>query len=121
MSVDNTGRLFVYGTLMPGEINHHYLQTIDGVWQRATIKGRLYPQGIGLATGYPALVLAGQFDGKEELVPGWLLTSEHLKNHWQVLDEFEGIAYKRVTTLVTTLDNILLEAYVYVLSESNKP
>ena len=112
MQLDNMPRLFVYGTLMPGKINHHYLQAIEGEWARATVKGRLYPEGIGLASGYPALVL----DNHAEEVAGWLLISTQLQNHWPTLDEFEGFAYQRVTTWVTTCDNSLLEAYVYVLS-----
>jgi gamma-glutamylcyclotransferase (GGCT)/AIG2-like uncharacterized protein YtfP len=112
MQHDNMPRLFVYGTLMPGHVNHHYLQTLEGEWQQASVKGLLYPEGIGLAQGYPALVL----DEHADDVPGWVLTSSQLQSHWPILDEFEGFAYRRLTTLIVARDNTVLEAYVYVLS-----
>lgn len=116
MAINTTERLFVYGTLMPGEANHHYLQAIAGAWTRASVKGCLYPEGIGLAKGYPALII----DENAASVPGWLLTSVQLQDHWAILDEFEGFAYRRISTLVKMCDNTLVEAYVYVLAGDEK-
>jgi gamma-glutamylcyclotransferase (GGCT)/AIG2-like uncharacterized protein YtfP len=103
--------LFVYGTLMPERENHHYLASIQGSWQKASVRGKLFPDGVGLAKGYPALIL----NKHEQVVDGWLLSSDELTHHWQRLDEFEGIAYERVNTTVRT-EKENISAYVYVLS-----
>lgn len=107
--------LFVYGTLMPGEANHHYLQSIEGVWEHAFARGHLYPEGTGLAKGYPVLVL----DDTANRVPGWLLVSMSLHEHWPILDDFEGFAYCRVKERIQTGNNRLVEAYVYVLADES--
>lgn len=40
-----THRLFVYGTLLPGEINAGFLEPLRGSWQRGRVQGALSPQG----------------------------------------------------------------------------
>jgi gamma-glutamylcyclotransferase (GGCT)/AIG2-like uncharacterized protein YtfP len=51
-----THRLFVYGTLMPGEINAGLLEPLRGSWQRARVQGALGPQGWSAPQDFPALV-----------------------------------------------------------------
>lgn len=48
-----TDRLFVYGTLMPGEINAGFLEPLRGSWQRGSVQGALSPQGLGRRAGLP--------------------------------------------------------------------
>ena len=105
--------LFMYGTLMPGQSNHHHVKDIPGHWQRASVRGRLYPKGIGLAAGYPVLVP----DESAEPVSGWLLVSDVLDDHWLRLDDFEGVAYTRALLEVMTETGDIIEAFVYVLAE----
>ena len=40
-------RLFVYGTLAPGEVNEHVLATLDGNWVPARVFGTLHAEGLG--------------------------------------------------------------------------
>ena len=69
--------------------------------------------GLGLALGYPALVL----DDMAEPVAGWLLHADGLQQHWPELDAFEGIAYRRIATEVFTGCGDKLTAYLYELAE----
>ena len=50
-----THRLFVYGTLMPGEINAGFLEPLRGSWQRGRVQGALSPQGWSAPQDFPAL------------------------------------------------------------------
>ena len=59
-------------------------------------KGHLKHRGWGAEMGYPGLVL----DEAGEEVKGFVFSSEHLSEHWDALDEFEGEQYKRVLTEV---------------------
>ena len=60
-------RLFVYGTLAPGQPNAHVLGDVPGTWEPARVTGTLLPEGWGAAIGYPGIVL----DSRGETVPGW--------------------------------------------------
>ena len=104
-------RLATYGTLRPGEPNHHYLAMLDGEWTAGTVRGHLTEGGWGSALGYPAIVL----DEAGPLVRVDILTSLDLEGPWPRLDEFEGSAYQRVPTRVTT-DRGIVEAWIYVLA-----
>lgn len=79
-------RLVAYGTLRPGEVNHHLLAGL-GTWQPAWVRGRL-----GTWNGYPVLHPADG-DGAELAV--MLLTSSRLPGVLGDLDAFEGPAYRR--------------------------
>ena len=89
--MDKDRRLFVYGTLAPGEENAHVLAHCRGDWRRASVTGRLVNTGWGVALGFPAL----QIDPEGDAVAGWLLQSDDLLASWSALDEFEGDAYRR--------------------------
>ena len=106
-------RLFVYGTLAPGEPNEHILSGLDGTWEAGHIRGTLYPKGWGAVIGYPGV----QLDPAGEIVPGQLFSSEDLAGYWQVLDDFEGEAYERVRTSVSLENGQQTEAYVYAIRE----
>ena len=81
-----THRLFVYGTLMPGEVNASFLDPLVGSWRRGRVQGALSPQGWGAGQGFPALVPA---NGSTK-VPGFVLEAEGLSDFWRQLDNFEG-------------------------------
>jgi gamma-glutamylcyclotransferase (GGCT)/AIG2-like uncharacterized protein YtfP len=105
-------RLATYGTLSPGQMNHHHLSALEGRWQRGTINGWLTEGGWGSALGFPGLVL----DPTGPTVEVHLFESEELPEHWSRLDEFEGSGYRRVVTQVCTGEGEI-PAYIYVLSE----
>jgi gamma-glutamylcyclotransferase (GGCT)/AIG2-like uncharacterized protein YtfP len=79
-------RFVAYGTLRPGEVNHHLLAGL-GSWQSARVRGRL-----GDWNGYPVLRPA-RADGPALAV--MLLTSSRLPDVLPGLDRFEGPAYRR--------------------------
>ena len=106
-------RLFVYGTLAPGEPNAHIMEPMKGTWLPGKIRGTLYPGGWGAALGYPGIVL----DSEGDVVSGQVFTSSDLPAHWQRLDEFEGAGYVRSKVLVMLNDETQVSAYVYTLSE----
>lgn len=109
-------RLFVYGTLAPGRVNHRILEDIPGHWQPAMIKGKLVDQGWGAELGCPAIVPSDE--GEE--VEGFVFSSEHLSEHWAMLDEFEGAGYKRICAPLTLEGGEKTEAYVYALNNAIK-
>ncbi|HYR29210.1 MAG TPA: hypothetical protein VEU30_12140, partial [Thermoanaerobaculia bacterium] len=45
--------LAVYGTLAPGEPNHHVVSPYGGEWTRGVIEGELLPVGWAAGLGYP--------------------------------------------------------------------
>src|SRR5215207_10740041 len=45
--------LAVYGTLAPGQPNHHVVAPLGGGWKDGLIEGDLLPVGWGAALGYP--------------------------------------------------------------------
>jgi len=85
-------RLFIYGTLAPGRSNHHIMNGMTGVWQKAVAKGHLGSCEWGPYKGYPG------FTPSEHgtWVDGYLFSSPDLPQNWQRLDDFEGEqSYKR--------------------------
>jgi gamma-glutamylcyclotransferase (GGCT)/AIG2-like uncharacterized protein YtfP len=108
-------RLATYGTLSPGQTNHHHLSALKGRWLRGTVKGWLADGGWGSALGFPGLVL----DPLGPIVEVHLFESEELPGHWSRLDEFEGSGYDRVVTQVR-VDDREVAAYIYVLSEEGQ-
>ncbi|MEM1411445.1 MAG: gamma-glutamylcyclotransferase family protein [Pseudomonadota bacterium] len=107
-----TQRLFVYGSLQPGGSNHDVLDGIDGTWEPATVRGRLLEAGWGSGLGYPGLVL----DGAGPAVPGAVLTSASLADHWARLDAFEGEDYERSDATVTLASGRTVPVQLYTVS-----
>lgn len=102
--------LFVYGSLAPGRSNEHILHPINGSWQPARVKGKLFEGGWGSALGYPGLKV--EYDGE---VSGYLFTSEYLPAFWSRLDEFEGESYDRTPITVILENQVNTRAYCYLL------
>ena len=109
-------RLAVYGTLVPGRVNHHQISALKGKWQRGTVRGKLLSSGWGAALGFPGLIL----DLLGSAVDVYLFESADLPEHWTRLDEFEGIGYRRVVTVVHTEEGER-SAWIYVLAEESIP
>ncbi|WP_159716006.1 gamma-glutamylcyclotransferase family protein [Geminicoccus flavidas] len=103
--------LATYGSLAPGEVNHHQLAGLTGRWMTGTVRGRLMEAGWGAALGFPGLVL----DPSGEEVPVHLFHSPELPDHWPRLDAFEGDGYRRVVAQLETADGPV-EAWIYVLA-----
>ena len=104
-----THRLFVYGTLMPGEINAGFLEHLKGSWRQGCVQGALSPQGWGAAQGFPALVPGDD----SAQVRGFILEAEALSDFWQQLDAFEGEEYERRLTTVQLDNGESVPAYAY--------
>lgn len=102
-------RLAVYGTLAPGEPNHHHLSELPGRWRRGTVTGELARIGWGADLGYPAL----RWSEDAGEVAAQLFASEALPAHWARLDEFEGGQYLRILVPVRMADGMLEIANLY--------
>jgi gamma-glutamylcyclotransferase (GGCT)/AIG2-like uncharacterized protein YtfP len=81
-----TVRLFVYGTLAPGEVSWSRLEPRVSEARPATAAGRLYDTG----RGYPGAV----FGSGAGVVHGWICEIDD--GALGSLDEFEGDEYERV-------------------------
>lgn len=103
-------RLAVYGSLAPGQANHHQLSGLRGEWQAGTVRGWLLESGWGAAVGYPGL--RPDPDGPEVAVQ--VFASADLPAHWARLDAFEGSEYERVPIAVD-LGGETVTAQIYAL------
>ncbi|CAG7614948.1 hypothetical protein PAESOLCIP111_01764 [Paenibacillus solanacearum] len=76
--------VFVYGTLLEGESNHHVVASYTLSSRPGVVYGKLYDCG-----DYPAIVLAGYGDG--DLVEGWwLIVTEEGLARMDALEEYYG-------------------------------
>ena len=89
--MDAVARVFVYGTLLPGEERWPLLEPYAVSWQETSVAGALFDTGYG----YPALIL-----GEEGEVPGVSveLDPARLDAAVRLLDRIEGDGhlYRRV-------------------------
>lgn len=97
-------RLAVYGTLAPGEENHHVIAVIRGTWEKGWVPGVLgrigpYPAFRWRPSGTPILVQ--------------VLSSPRLPSHWASLDRFEGASYRRILAPVTISAEKVQVANIY--------
>jgi gamma-glutamylcyclotransferase (GGCT)/AIG2-like uncharacterized protein YtfP len=84
--------LAVYGTLAPGQPNHHVVAPLGGEWTEGVIEGDLLQVGWGADLGYPAF---RPRDGGDA-VAVQVLTAPALVAAWPGLDRFEGAEYRRI-------------------------
>jgi gamma-glutamylcyclotransferase (GGCT)/AIG2-like uncharacterized protein YtfP len=84
--------LAVYGTLAPGQPNHHVVAPLGGEWTDGLIEGDLLPMGSGAALGYPGF--RPRVGG--DAVAVQVLTAPLLAIAWPDLDRFEGPGYERI-------------------------
>lgn len=108
--------LAAYGTLAPGRSNAHVMDGVRGTWTPGTVRGVHHASGVGAATGYPGVVLAGHAPADAVTdVPAQLLVSADLPDHWDRLDAFEGPGYRRVPAVVALQDDAVRPAFLYEL------
>lgn len=84
--------LAVYGTLAPGQPNHHVVAPLGGEWTHGLIEGDLVPVGWGTTLGYPAFRprVGGAAVAVQVLIAPMLATA------WPTVDHFEGPEYRRI-------------------------
>jgi HAD superfamily hydrolase (TIGR01509 family) len=109
-------RLVVYGTLAPGEKNHHLLSTLPGEWRRVQVRGIKDEEGFGLTSGHPGLV----WHPGTTTVDVWLLESEDLPGRWAGLDDFEGAEYRRILAPVEVDGRITCVANLYQVNRESR-
>ncbi|HEV2915363.1 MAG TPA: gamma-glutamylcyclotransferase [Pyrinomonadaceae bacterium] len=117
-------RLAVYGTLAPGQPNHHVVAPLGGEWTEGLIVGELLSEGWGAALGYPAF--RPQAGGVAVAVQ--VLTTPALATAWPALDRFEGPEYRRILVPVfsavpspgqTGERRLLTVANLYAMTEAS--
>jgi gamma-glutamylcyclotransferase (GGCT)/AIG2-like uncharacterized protein YtfP len=84
--------LAVYGSLAPGQSNHHVVAPLGGVWSEGFVEGDLFQVGWGAAIGHRAF--RPRAGGQRVAVK--VLTSSLLPQAWPSLDHFEGDEYRRI-------------------------
>jgi len=92
--------LAVYGTLAPGEPNHHVVAPLGGTWTEGVVEGDLFPVGWGATLGYPAF--RPRAGGPAVAVK--VLATAALAAAWPELDRFEGDGYRRILVPVFSPD-----------------
>jgi len=103
--------LIVYGSLSPGAPNHGRLLPLGGAWERGWVEGELEPSGWGVELGYPAL----RWRPGGPRVPAYLLHAVALREHWAVLDRFEGPAYRRILVSFHADTGLRAVGYLYAV------
>ncbi|RKG30574.1 gamma-glutamylcyclotransferase family protein [Acinetobacter tianfuensis] len=106
--------LFVYGTLCPNRENSHWLENIGGTWQKASVNGVVHILDWGPDRGLPAIVL----DQNAPPVAGYCFSTEKLAQHWDILDEFEGMQYQRVQAMIQLESGEQKAAWVYEMKNA---
>lgn len=96
-------KLAVYGTLAPGEPNHHVVAPLGGEWTDGAIEGDLFPEGRGATLGYPAC--RPRAGGSSVAVK--VLSAPALAAAWSEIDRFEGPGYRRMLVPVFTRERRL--------------
>ena len=91
-------RLAAYGSLLPGEDNHHHVATLVGRWVPGTVEGALIDRGWTARQGYPGFV--PRVSGARVAVK--VFESLALPEAWGRLDAFEGASCRRILIPVET-------------------
>ena len=97
-------RLAVYGSLAPGEVNHHAISELPGTWEDGIVTGMLHAAAQGSTSPFP--VLRWRAGGPPVIAR--LFVSDALPAHWDRLDAFEGPAYRRILVPVHSESGALL-------------
>lgn len=104
-------RLAVYGTLAPGEPNHHQLALCRGTWERGAVRGRRAVRQFPVFT----------YDPAAPFVPVQWLTSAALPQHWARLEAFEGPDYRRILVPVFLGEQLATVAHLFSAVEPVLP
>lgn len=95
--------LAAYGTLAPGQSNHHEVAALGGTWQPGFVRGRRADREFPVFT----------WDESSPPVPVMLLTSDRLPWQWAALDAFEGPDYCRILVPVHLAGGAIAVANLY--------
>ena len=109
---DDSTRLAVYGTLAPGQCNHHIIAPLKGSWTAGLVRGILHNPDWATAGGFPNFT----HDPNAAEVPVHVLESPDLISHWERLDQFEGNEYRRIVVPVVTAKGTV-KANIYAASK----
>ena len=97
-------RLITYGSLRPGEANHHVMAGIPGRWVRGKVQGTIDPRG-----RYPKYHAVA--NGK--WIDVMVFISAVLRRHWTRIDRFEASeGYRRVIVPVR-IKGVPAAGYIY--------
>jgi gamma-glutamylcyclotransferase (GGCT)/AIG2-like uncharacterized protein YtfP len=103
-------RVFVYGTLLVGEENHHIAAPYIRHIQPGRVKGRLYDVG-----AYPALVI----EEEGEVIGEWFTVTKEGLQAMDELEEYEkGSQYNEYERVWVKDIEQPIEGYVYVYPKS---
>jgi gamma-glutamylcyclotransferase (GGCT)/AIG2-like uncharacterized protein YtfP len=109
---ESAHRLAVYGSLAPGKKNAWVLAGVAGTWTAGIVRGQLHPYGWGATEGYPAMT----YDEAGTEIAVQVFESSELPQHWQRLDEFEGVQYVRTLVPIVLADGRNLLCNIYELN-----
>jgi len=104
-------RLATYGTLAPGEVNHHQMDGMAGRWTKERVRGVLHHEGWGADHGCPGMTP----DPSGEWIDVHIFESSDLPAHWDRLDQFEGAEYQR-TEITADIDGRDAPVSIYALA-----
>lgn len=107
--------LVVYGTLAPGQSNHHIVLHIKGEWRPAVIQGKLEFRDTGPTNSYPAF--SHTTPELAATIESFVFSSRDLAAHWPLLDEFEGEGYRRILTRYELKNGDFGYGYIYAFNE----
>ena len=87
-----SSRLFVYGTLMPGDVRWPHLAPFATKWTEATATGRLYDTG----SEFPCAVFVD--DDTAGDIPGVVVDLDESRREeaLDAMDRIEGFLYRRI-------------------------
>jgi len=104
-------KLTIYGTLAPGEINHHHVAGLGGAWRDAAVRGTLG----GIDRGEHQGLHGMRLDPTAPPLPVKLLQSAGLPTAWARLDAFEGEEMQRLLVPLESAEGLLGVANIYTL------
>jgi gamma-glutamylcyclotransferase (GGCT)/AIG2-like uncharacterized protein YtfP len=110
-------RLASYGSLRPGEVNHHHVSDLVGRWHEAEVRGRYYRDGGEATRGFPGVIWQADGDPVRLLV----FESPALRHHWPRLDDFEGPGYRRVLVPAVVADGLLVTNLYAIVEPPDAP
>lgn len=109
--MEKTYKVFVYGTLLVDECNHHVAEPHILKVQPGSIKGSLYNVG-----PYPALIL----DGETEIEGEWFTVTKEGLKEMDILEDYEENGSNNLYERVWVKDiSEQHQGYVYVFSKES--
>jgi gamma-glutamylcyclotransferase (GGCT)/AIG2-like uncharacterized protein YtfP len=105
---DPAEKLFVYGSLAPGQSNYQILSEMHGTWTNCKIRGSITKN---------AKLQYFKWDVYGEEIDAKLFTTPDLKDKWNSIDRFEGSSYQRHLITGRLSNGDLTVANIYLAPE----